>query len=90
MSATPGQHADDVLSAQAIHFASVHGWAYSTTADCYGHEPSNNDLYDWCLFDPDEDDPPIISGLDPEGAQALYEILTWVARRHSDGRADAT
>lgn len=81
----PAQHAEYALSRQAVHFASVHDWAYSTTADCYGHEPSPNDVYDWCLFDPDEDDPPIMSGLDIEGAQALCEILKWVARTQSDG-----
>lgn len=64
---TPDRTAERDLDFVALHAlrASCLGWgpvAVTTTADCEGQTPVP-DVEDWCVYDPDEDDPPLAAGM---------------------------
>ena len=80
-SVDPAQDAEYVLPASAQKWVRQYDWAYSTTAECYGHEPSENDVYNWCVFDADEDDPPLFEGATADDAQMLVEVMRWLQRQ---------
>ncbi len=56
-------------------WASRINWGVTTVADCYGIPDCKHQEGDWCLFDLDEDDPPIAVFPFREDADRVCQIL---------------
>lgn len=68
----PEPMTEEQLAAIRTHPMCRPGWAATTVADCYGQPHVGTDPEPWCVYDTEEDDPPIVEA-------ALQEDAAYVA-----------